>query len=514
MKKAFVAVISLIIAISTLTLAASAVTPTYTMSKPYKQSKYYDNFKTVDLTGDQVADVLAIALSQLGYHEGDSDADMGGLNDSGVKDFVEYNVLYGKVDNQQGNGVSHGYSWCASFVNWCLRQARVSTEASAASEISCRRWLAKCKGAGIYREKKGYIPQAGDLIFFKDEGSEVTATHIGIVLSSDGKRVYTVEGNTSDGSEFSRDGNYVACKKYSLNSDYIVGYASPTYERNADVPYVDCLGRSFGEGTLIATETISAYQSKDMSGEATQIENFTVFTVEGIYGEVAKIKYKVNGISKTLWANIKGKAIQLEAEKSDISVSYMNSDGELLITQYGNAGGEISVAGALGYESHGGFVGWRLDMGEIDIIFRPGDEFKLGNEDLILHAIWDHEIYEVVFKDANGNIISTDSGYFGDDVDEPVLSAPEGYYFAGWLEGEVTDDICGNAVYTAVMLELGSESSSADEGTGQTDADAQTEPEANSSGCRAGVMFGELLIALVIALSAISFKKKRSDATN
>ena len=98
MKKAFVAVISLIIAISTLTLAASAVTPTYTMSKPYKQSKYYDNFKTVDLTGDQVADVLAIALSQLGYHEGDSDADMGGLNDGGVKDFVEYNVLYGKVD--------------------------------------------------------------------------------------------------------------------------------------------------------------------------------------------------------------------------------------------------------------------------------------------------------------------------------------------------------------------------------------------------------------------------------
>ena len=65
-----------------------AAEPTDEMSDQYKASYYYDNFIQTPLSGDQATDVLAIALSQLGYNEGDSDADLGGLRTTGDKDFV------------------------------------------------------------------------------------------------------------------------------------------------------------------------------------------------------------------------------------------------------------------------------------------------------------------------------------------------------------------------------------------------------------------------------------------
>ena len=52
-----------------------AITPTYTVSTDYKNSKYYKNLVNLSLTGNQRSDVVRIALTQLGYHEGNSDAD-------------------------------------------------------------------------------------------------------------------------------------------------------------------------------------------------------------------------------------------------------------------------------------------------------------------------------------------------------------------------------------------------------------------------------------------------------
>ena len=52
-----------------------AATGEYDMSDQYKASSFYANLKAVERTGDQAKDVLAIAMSQIGYHEGDSEAD-------------------------------------------------------------------------------------------------------------------------------------------------------------------------------------------------------------------------------------------------------------------------------------------------------------------------------------------------------------------------------------------------------------------------------------------------------
>ena len=54
----------------------------------------------------------------------------------------------------------------------------------------------------------------GDAIFFDWDG-DGGADHVGIVIGTDGRSVYTVEGNSGD-----------ACKikSYDLNSGYIKGY--------------------------------------------------------------------------------------------------------------------------------------------------------------------------------------------------------------------------------------------------------------------------------------------------
>ena len=91
-----------------LVLPASALAPVHNVSGEYLASPYYKNLSELQLTGDTRTDILLVALSQYGYHEGDSDAEFDGSSTNGNRDFVEYNVLYGKLDNDQGNGLSYG----------------------------------------------------------------------------------------------------------------------------------------------------------------------------------------------------------------------------------------------------------------------------------------------------------------------------------------------------------------------------------------------------------------------
>jgi hypothetical protein len=54
-----------------LTLPASAITPTYdNMTPAFRNSRYYLNLKALELTGDERTDIVMVAMSQLGYHEG------------------------------------------------------------------------------------------------------------------------------------------------------------------------------------------------------------------------------------------------------------------------------------------------------------------------------------------------------------------------------------------------------------------------------------------------------------
>jgi hypothetical protein len=446
-------------------LCVHAAEPTYEVSEQYEDSKYYENLKKVPITGNQATDVLAIALSQLGYREGNSEDGLGGTSADGVRDFAEYNVLYGKIDNDQGNGVSYGYYWCASFVNWCLRQAGVSVESSAAAEISCRRWLKKCQEAGIYNEKSGYLPKEGDLIFFKDHGSLVSATHIGFVLYSDEHNVYTIEGNTTKDNSFSGDGSFVALKSYSLTSSYIVGYASPKYEEKADAAEIDRSGNQLSAGIYISKCDVEVYKDSNMIGKAEILPAYEIFTVKEVLSDSFRIEYG----DKEGYADIADKAVQMTAFSSLRKVSFLDIDGSHIFrTQYLLPTTEIKIPDKTPKMEGAGFVCWLADNPDSIILtlLYPGDIFIAEENDVELRAFWDMNLYTVSYLDENGNAVSSFSGYFGDTYEIPILeNIPKNKEFVCWelqppyndideLKRPEPGIIKNNSVYVAVMNEI------------------------------------------------------------
>ena len=104
--------------------AADFRTGTNSVSESYRNSIYYKNLTSLPLTGDRRTDVIAIALSQLGYTEGNENGAFSGMIAGGTENYTEYNYALGKI------GGSYSYQWCAAFASWCLTQANAKNSAA------------------------------------------------------------------------------------------------------------------------------------------------------------------------------------------------------------------------------------------------------------------------------------------------------------------------------------------------------------------------------------------------
>ena len=108
-------------------------------------------------------------------------------------------------------GFDSRVAWCACFVSWCYGQAGLSEPRFAACQSQGVPWFTSHGQWGA----RGYENIApGDAIFF-DWDLDGSADHVGLVIGTDGNRVYTIEGNSGD-----------ACKIKSYPLDYacIKGY--------------------------------------------------------------------------------------------------------------------------------------------------------------------------------------------------------------------------------------------------------------------------------------------------
>ena len=110
-------------------------------------------------------------------------------------------------------GFDSRVEWCACFVSWCYNQAGKSEPRFAGCEWQGVPWFQSHGQWGA----RGYNNLApGDAIFF-DWDLDGTADHVGIVIGTDGSRVYTVEGNSGDACKIkSYDLNYHSIKGYGL----------------------------------------------------------------------------------------------------------------------------------------------------------------------------------------------------------------------------------------------------------------------------------------------------------
>lgn len=108
-------------------------------------------------------------------------------------------------------GFNSRVEWCACFVSWCYNQAGKSEPRFAGCQSQGVPWF-QSRGQWGARDYENIAP--GDAIFF-DWDLDESADHVGIVIGTDGSRVYTVEGNSGD-----------ACKikSYALTYECIKGY--------------------------------------------------------------------------------------------------------------------------------------------------------------------------------------------------------------------------------------------------------------------------------------------------
>ncbi len=162
----------------------------------------------VELTGVWSEDIIAVAKSQIGYHE--SSANYVVEEDGTERGYNRYGAWYG---NAYGD-------WCAMFVSFCLNYAEISNE-DVPYDANCTTWIEELTKKEMYQSAKEYTPKKGDLVFF-DWDADGDAEHVGIVSellneeeSDDIHSIRTIEGNSS---------NQVKELTYEVTDDSILGY--------------------------------------------------------------------------------------------------------------------------------------------------------------------------------------------------------------------------------------------------------------------------------------------------
>lgn len=145
-------------------------------------------------TGNQRADIIGVALTQVGYLE-----------------YPENNTKYGAALN-----VNH-LGWCGAFVSWCAIQAGIP------NSVLVKTGVPSPASYGLTAKPSDYIPQRGDLFFTPNN------SHVGLVYNVNGAYFESIEGNT-----YSAGPQGVYRRTHKI-SDYV--FASPDYQGSGNHNY-------------------------------------------------------------------------------------------------------------------------------------------------------------------------------------------------------------------------------------------------------------------------------------
>ena len=386
--------------------------PNYDFSDAYKTSVWYENFTSLELTENDRNNVLRIAVSQLGYHEGDSAKDFDGMNKSGSSNYIEYARLL--VPHYNDNA----YEWCACFVNWCLNQARFD---KASSEIGCWKWVGELKTMNMWQDsaayKGTYIPKPADFIFFNWKHASTAnnaSGHIGYVLYTTETHVYTLEGNAD---------NNVTVRSYALNDPNVIGYGTPPYNEGSE-PTIDW---SYADGMPRGTYVVNSYSAalKKAPGATGR-----VCTVPA--GSAVTLHEVVDGMARVTYGDKEG---YLDTGILFLMTPAVGEDTLVFDANGGqNAPAEAKVAIGSDYTlpetvptlEGDTFLGWSLTPYNAIPDFKAGDPISLAG-DTTLYAVWEKhstELADAAFAegkaplyarpDAIGNSAAILTGTLGD----------------------------------------------------------------------------------------------------
>ncbi len=449
---------------------AEALTPSYTPSSQYRTSSYHSALTAYSLTGNNRTDLIEVAKTQIGYHEGNSTNDLGGGNTSGSGNYTEYGYWYGLQDQ-----------WCAMFVSWCLRQSGVTSDV-VPSHASCTNWVSWFQTNATYNTRSsGYVPSPGDIIFFKSDAVTRASDHVGIVNYVSGSTVYTIEGNSS---------NQVRTRSYSLSDTYIVGYGIPAY--TSDSVTLPGVYRITASALNVRSGPSTSYGIVDT---LSQNETVVVCELNGNWGKIyingtdagwISMSYAafVSAVSPSIPGVYKITASSLNVRSGPFTsysiVTTLSQNATVVVHAVDNNWGKIFINGTEGwislsyaslessalysivYDANGGtgapaaqtklhgadlalsavlpvkpgytFAGWGLSPDTMTCAYGPGGTYT-NNASVTLYAVWIDQITYAVTYDANGGTgaPAPQSKIHNENLTlSSVQPTRSGYTFAGW----------------------------------------------------------------------------------
>lgn len=159
--------------------------------------------------------VVATARTWIGYNEAD------GSHRQIVDVYNSHRPL------ARGYALKYTDAWCAGFVSAVAIKCGLTDIMPA--EVGVGEMIKLYQRLGRWKESDSYIPKPGDVIMYAwgDNGvGDCTsgASHVGIVVSCDGKIITVIEGNKSDA---------VGYREIAVNGRYIRGFGLPDYASKA-----------------------------------------------------------------------------------------------------------------------------------------------------------------------------------------------------------------------------------------------------------------------------------------
>lgn len=205
----------------------------YTFTSAYQSSKFYRQLMALRLGKNPRDNLAEVALTQLGYTEGNRYGQWGGTTGGG-NNYTEFGMWY--YQNVSTQWDYYAGAWCSMFVSWCANEAGIP------SSVIPRRALVEdmddAFGSRYYTWNEtacGYGSkriQRGDLIIFSASAGG-RLSHIAIVtdVTYSGNRctISTVEGNVDDACRTRR---FIMSKGSGGKVDsshYIRGFCCPAY---------------------------------------------------------------------------------------------------------------------------------------------------------------------------------------------------------------------------------------------------------------------------------------------
>nr|DAZ39245.1 MAG TPA: CHAP domain protein [Caudoviricetes sp.] len=159
--------------------------------------------------------VVATAKTWIGYNEAD------GSHRKIVDVYNSHRPL------ARGYALKYTDAWCAGFVSAVAIKCGLTDIMP--TEVGVWNMIELYKKLGRWKESDSYTPKPGDIIMYAwgDNGvGDCTsgASHVGIVVSCDGKIITVIEGNKSDA---------VGYREIAVNGRYIRGFGLPDYASKA-----------------------------------------------------------------------------------------------------------------------------------------------------------------------------------------------------------------------------------------------------------------------------------------